>query len=89
MRLTKLGTDVRIEHDGEAVTVNIQSLQRRLNGVLLAPQRMTTAAAARLVGVSSSTMLRAVQAKKIKSFKTPGGHFRLDPEAVVKFFNKG
>lgn len=48
--------------------------------------RLTTPQAARLVGISPATMLRAVRAKKIKSFRTPGGHFRIDPEDAVRFF---
>ena len=54
------------------------------------PERpITTTQAARLVKISSSTILRAVISKKIPSFKTPGGHYRLSRADVLKFFQVG
>ncbi len=89
MKVTQRAGGVVIEHSGVGFFATVDEakfLQLALAKTFRAPIRMTTSSAARLVGVSQSTMLRAVQAKKIKSMKTPGGHFRLDPEAVVRFF---
>ena len=49
---------------------------------------MTTTQAASLVHVSPSTILRAVQMKKLRAFKTPGGHSRLDSGAVIRLFQE-
>lgn len=51
----------------------------------LTPKRITTRAAATMSGLSPSTILRACEAKKIRGFKTPGGHWRLEPEDVREF----
>ncbi len=47
-----------------------------------APSWITTAKAARLLHVSPSTMLRACEAGKYRCFKTPGGHYRVDPKGL-------
>ena len=50
------------------------------------PRRyLTTTQAARRAHVSPSTLLRAVQTKKLKAFSTPGGHFRVDPASLDAF----
>lgn len=50
------------------------------------PRRyLTTTQAARRAHVSPSTLLRAVQTKKLKAFSTPGGHFRVDPASLEAF----
>lgn len=46
---------------------------------------LTTTQAARLAHLSPSTLLRAVQGKKLKAFSTPGGHFRIDPASLDAF----
>jgi excisionase family DNA binding protein len=46
---------------------------------------LTTTQAARLAHLSPSTLLRAVQGKKLKAFSTPGGHFRIDPASLETF----
>lgn len=46
---------------------------------------MTTTSAAKVCGVSSSTLLRAVKARKIKASKTPGGHYRVTLADVRAF----
>lgn len=48
----------------------------------------TTTRAAREAHVSPSTLLRAVQAGKLKAFSTPGGHFRIDPASLKEFIAK-
>ncbi len=47
---------------------------------------ITSTQAARLAGVSSSTILRALISRKIRSFTTPGGHFRVAPKNVLAHF---
>lgn len=47
-----------------------------------ARKMLTTTEAAKRERVSPSTMLRAVQAGKVKSFRTPGGHYRVDPRSL-------
>lgn len=37
---------------------------------------------------SASTILRAILARKIKAYKTPGGHFRITEENAQKFLNQ-
>ena len=59
------------------------------NRIPLEGRPITTTQAARLVKVSPATMLRAVVSKKIPSFKTPGGHHRLNREDVLEFFKVG
>jgi excisionase family DNA binding protein len=49
------------------------------------PRYLTTTQAARRAHVSPSTLLRAVQSKKLKAFSTPGGHFRIDPVSLQVF----
>lgn len=49
---------------------------------------LTTTQAARLASISPSTMLRAAQAGQVKAFKTPGGHFRVDPNSLKNFVPK-
>jgi excisionase family DNA binding protein len=46
---------------------------------------LTTTRAARLAHVSPSTLLRAIQNKKLKAFSTPGGHFRIDTDSLQLF----
>ena len=46
---------------------------------------LTTTQAARLAHLSPSTLLRAIQSKKLKDFSTPGGHFRVDPASLQTF----
>jgi excisionase family DNA binding protein len=46
---------------------------------------LTTTQAARLAHLSPSTLLRAIQDKKLKAFSTPGGHFRVDRAALDVF----
>lgn len=50
-----------------------------------APRYFTTTQAARRAHLSPSTLLRAVQTKKLKAFSTPGGHFRIDPVSLEIF----
>ena len=61
-------------------------MKKRGKRVYRAGEPMTTTQAARAVHVSPSTILRAVQAGKLRGFATPGGHFRLDAKAVLQFF---
>lgn len=50
---------------------------------------MTTTQAARLIpGVSTSTLYRAVRSGKIKAFRTPGGHYRVEAQEVKDFFTR-
>lgn len=49
------------------------------------PRYFTTTQAARRAHVSPSTLLRAVQNKKLRAFSTPGGHFRIDPASLDLF----
>jgi excisionase family DNA binding protein len=46
---------------------------------------LTTTQAARIAHLSPSTLLRAVQGKKLRAFSTPGGHFRIDPASLEAF----
>jgi excisionase family DNA binding protein len=46
---------------------------------------LTTTQAARLAHLSPSTLLRAIQDKKLQAFSTPGGHFRVDPASLQSF----
>jgi excisionase family DNA binding protein len=46
---------------------------------------LTTTQAARLAHLSPSTLLRAIQDKKLQAFSTPGGHFRVDPISLQSF----
>lgn len=51
-------------------------------------KRYTTTQAAKLLGLSPSTVLRAVNDKKLKAQVTPGGHFRITRSAVMDFQKK-
>jgi excisionase family DNA binding protein len=46
---------------------------------------LTTTQAARMAHLSPSTLLRAIQGKKLQAFSTPGGHFRIDPTSLQSF----
>jgi excisionase family DNA binding protein len=48
-------------------------------------KRLTTTQAAKILGLSSSTVLRAVKDKAILAHITPGGHFRIPLLAVEAF----
>lgn len=48
------------------------------------PRGISAAAAARAVGLSASTLARAVRAGKVRSWQTPGGHHRVLLEDVQK-----
>ena len=47
-------------------------------------QLLTTTQAAIAIGLSPSTVLRALKDGKLKSFKTPGGHYRVSLEEAKK-----
>ena len=48
---------------------------------------LTTTQLAELAGVHQTTILKAIQAGKIKASTTPGGHCRISHEAAVDFLN--
>lgn len=50
-------------------------------------KRFTTTQAAKILGLSSSTVLRAVKDKMLRAQTTPGGHFRI-LESSVDAFNR-
>ena len=50
-------------------------------------KRYTTTQAAKILGLSSSTVLRAVKDKALAAHTTPGGHFRI-PESSVEAFRR-
>jgi excisionase family DNA binding protein len=49
----------------------------------------TTSQAAKLLAVSSDTVLRWVKAGKIRSYRTPGGHCRIPADAVAALLPGG
>ena len=69
--------------------MNCPTCRRPLPAALYAEMSsvlLTTTKAARILGLSASTVLRAIQAGKIKSRKTPGGHHRVTMGDVQGFF---
>ncbi len=48
-------------------------------------KRYTTTQAAKILGLSPSTVLRAVKDKALAAHTTPGGHFRIPAPAVEAF----
>lgn len=60
--------------------------EKTLAAFLAKPKYCTTTRAAELIGgMSASTIYRAVQKGKIKSFRTPGGHYRVSVADVQAF----
>lgn len=60
--------------------IEIHKTQKTHN--VVAKKYYTTSEAARLLSVSSDTVLKWVRAGKIKSYRTPGGHARIPVEAI-------
>ena len=48
----------------------------------------TTCQIAQMTGLSQGSIIRAIKSGRIKSNKTPGGHFRVDTDAVVRFMKE-
>lgn len=46
---------------------------------------LTTTRLAELAGVHQTTILKAIQAGRITATTTPGGHFRVSPQAAAEF----
>src|SRR3990167_1419099 len=69
--------------------MNCPTCRRPLPAALYAEMSsvlLTTTKAARILGLSTSTVLRAIQAGKLKSRKTPGGHHRVTMSDVEGLF---
>ncbi|MHC4942364.1 MAG: excisionase family DNA-binding protein [Planctomycetota bacterium] len=49
----------------------------------------TTTEVAKVLSVSADTVLKWVKAKKIISYRTPGGHYRIPKEEVAKLLPEG
>lgn len=63
--------------------------QRHLRALQRAPERISAARAARMLGISKSTLRRIAHRGELPAERTPGGHFRFTLEDLSNYLGEG
>ena len=53
-----------------------------------APECISVGFIAKGCGVSNATVLRWIRAGKLRAFRLPGGHYRIERKALAEFLEK-